>query len=659
MHNTEEKLMKRVIQAYKDKRFDYVKTKIKQLTENEKLEILYQAFMDGENILLTKENIDFLKENFGKISMNNQIEIICQAFINENSEFLSEENLCLLEKQINLLPEDMRLAVVYQAFVKGEKHFLATENVKYLKNNLEKIQGEKRLNVIYRAIADENLYLLNKKSIEFLGNNWRRLNGKERLDIIFHAPKIGIPSFSQVSHFKDYENDLRLMREEIMVYAKMYGLETSQLDDIYFSFKGIEYTKNGKKDEEIARLVALYTRLRDYSELSQKYTCLPQNIFKKDFNILQVDPRRTESRILFLLDKNNGDTLDKSEVFQDLLMSNMWFNYKYQEDIQKKLKKIETDEIAMGTVLNMIPITTDNAYDKYIEYALYAMYGDKQMASKIEKNRRQVAYLRALDKEAGDLSDTDIRSEDEIQGKEEAKAVYAKRPEDLLGEPVLPIDENYGKDSTGTTEPTKTKGKPNNIEPLDEDRIMKFLEQLKEIGFVCEGYVNSCSGTKALKEQYVRFYVLAKNSRRFLEPIGQVGNRRFELISGTSIEDLGKILIENGSTKLVEEGILKRTNHRRTDSQTYDYSATLTQLMNSVEVIEGIKRKRERTLTLSNAQAQGVELLSQDEIPHMSSYVLGLNKKLDEEIITPSRQMGQVAMCEQGEAKPILEEVSK
>ena len=149
----------------------------------------------------------------------------------------------------------------------------------------------------------------------------------------------------------------------------------------------------------------------------------------------------------------------------------------------------------------------------------------------------------------------------------------------------------------------------------------------------CDSYFTTQSGTPALDEDEVFYYLFEKDGNRFIVPVGQVGNSMYRIIDNEiSMEQLKELMKHKERDDLVKDGILERRyNVRTSDSQTYDYEASLQKLINlSVLASESAshkEKKTRKTISLSDVKAQVVNAIPASDVPEVTTYVTELAGK--------------------------------
>lgn len=469
------------------------------------------------------------------------------------------------------------------------------------------------------------LKMYDEKQYKFFTDNWRTFEEDERLEILYRAYRDNIKVIINPSHFQNYTLDKQVLVNGMQKYADKFGLAIDEINQIFWGFKGKRYESQNKEEAFIERALATYVRLREYHELTERYAQVNfGDILKLNLNILRCDSNRTESRLNFLLEENNGTIIDKEKVAKELSMVNWQFNLMYQKEIEQKLFLLEPGTVAYNVLASKSGEIPDFAYDKFLELALRVIYGDEKLIKLIESERKKVF----IENQAQEGSKKNIDLPNEVQvniqpAKEENDDEIAIK--ELLFEGALPAEEGMKDFISGSGNGAKVA--PNAKEYLNEDKIKKFLKELKNFGIKCEGYIESDSGFKAVGEESVRFYVLKVEDYIILESIGQVGNGTYIMKSLEDNESLKKLITSSTKPDLVRSGIAIMLKHERTENQEYMYSAQ--RLANMATVIKEFSRDDRPIVTFADIKKQVTKLVPKEEAPNAAEYVwsLGISQK--------------------------------
>ena len=456
-------------------------------------------------------------------------------------------------------------------------------------------------------------------------DNWRTFGENERQEILYRAYKNNIRLFVGPKHFEEHPMDKQVLVDAMEKQSNKLGLNIPEIGEIFWGFKSKKYENLTSEEATVERTLATYVRLREYCELADKYAQIGfDEILKLNRSILKCDSVRTEARLKFLLDQNNGAFPDKLEVARELSLVNDRFNLKYQKDIEEKLFLLEPGSIAYSTLASRTGDIPDYAYDKFLELALRVTYGDKKLIGLIERERKRV-FLEKQPK--SDKKETPNVEEQEKESSEVPEITPEVTEEEVvIGElfgGALPAEEGM-KSPIGTS---VTHGAPSAREELDEGKIGKFLKELRSLGINCEAYIESDSGFKAVGEENVRFYILNVNDYLILEPIGQVGNGTYIIEKTTDMEGLKELITTNTKSDLIRKGIAIMLRHDRGEDQEYVYSAQ--RIANIATIIEEFSKKDRERVTFSKIREQVTAMIPKEEAPEAAKYIwkLGISQR--------------------------------
>lgn len=501
-----------------------------------------------------------------------------------------------------------------------------------LNNTQEK---EKFLNFIVK--------MYESKEYKYLLDNWKVLESNERQEILYRAYKDNIRLFVGPKHFEEHPADKQVLANAMEENANKLGMNFPELGEVFWGFKGKKYETLTKDEATVERTLATYVRLREYCELVDKYHQIDfLEILKLNRSILKCDSVRTEARLKFLLEQNNGFFSDKTEVARELSLINERFNLKYQRDIEQKLFLLEPGSVAYSTLASRTGDIPDSAYDKFLELALRVVYGDKKLIGLIERERKK-AFKEKMPKIEPIVDETNINNQ-EPELPEIPAVVPVVTEEEVIVEELfggaLPAEEGM-KNPAGTGKGRATTI-PNARETLDDEKIDKFLKDLRETGINCEGFIESDSGFKANGEESVRFYILKVNDYLILEPIGQVGNGTYVIQNVPNVEELKTIITTNTKPDLVRKGIAIMLKHDRSEDQEYVYSTQ--RIANMAAIIEEFSKPERETVSISKIREQVTALIPKEEAPEAAEYVwkLGIcqKEKLAKKIVEFEGKLG-------------------
>lgn len=489
----------------------------------------------------------------------------------------------------------------------------------------------------------------NQKNFGIIDAFWRALTPDKRLKIFFMAYKDGNMHFFTKAHFEVHKNDIDVLQKAKEEYANSLGLSTEQVKVLFRGFKDKRFIRDDNNkiteldqiDRTIIKLVELCNRLKEYDELANEYPDFKRAIAVNGFSIMKCDPRRTKSRIKFLLEVNNGQIPNEFQFAKDLSAFTPDFNLKYQKEMEQKFSTIRRDNGDYSKLVSMVNEGSDFAYDKFCEFALRAVYGDKELLNLIETRSEERAKAKAAMQVAKASKPVSLADEEDVIKVNE------------LFDDAMPADKHDRGQSNHTS---SSNSKPNNIEVLKEKNVQKFLSELSALGIECEGTVASEGGTKALDESKLIYYVLKKENYLILEPIGQVGNATYILSLTKTMEEAEKIketeglkapkesietdeskvilavkklLRQNTRKELVQKGFATSLNHKRTSEQAYNYAAI--KIKNIITIIEEFSRDKATTLNLADLKKQVTKLIPKAEVPEASTYISELDNKTRKE----------------------------
>lgn len=469
------------------------------------------------------------------------------------------------------------------------------------------------------------LNLYNERQYKVILDNWRTLGENERQEILYRAYKDNVKMIIGPRHFEDFAFDKQVLVDGMQKYADRLNLNIGEVGEIFWGFKGKRYESTNKDEAFIERTFATYARLREYSELVEKYSHMDfASILNQNRAILRCDANRTESRINFLLEQNRGEVPDKALMSRELSMVNWKFNLKYQKEIEQKLFLLEPGSIAYTTLASKTDDVPDYAYDKFLELALRVIYGDEKLIKLIQNERRK-AFLEkqpSVDFEVNDPQTVE-KPVETISDKEETEDEIDVKT--LLFEGALPAEE--GMRDFGGNGARGGVSVPSARESLDENKIKEFLKELKTLGINCDGYIESEAGFKAVGQENVRYYVLRVKDYLILEPIGQVGNGTYVIKNIEDKEELKELITTNSKPDLVRKGVAIMLKHDRTEEKEYIYSAQ--RLANIATIIEEFSREERPTVSFAEVKKQITELVPKEESPQAAEYIwkLGISQK--------------------------------
>lgn len=534
-------------------------------------------------------------------------------------------------------------------------------------------------------IYEECLQAYEQGDYETVRENWSKLLPEMRLEIYYQAFRSGKIKFIDFKQFDIHSGDLKIIQEAKMKYAKEFALTEEQLRDIFWSFKLPKELISTEQNEVITRNLAVYTRLREYSEMFKIFTFL-KNLPKKDYNILKCNSRRTLSRAKLLIDMEGIQITEDRFFIDELMLSKYDFLCLYQKEIVERLFEWrQRDPKAYQMIWDFSHFrASEDSYFTFLENGLMAASGDEIFAKYVEKKKKEASkddqFTEAFTEEKyfkADKEQTFEVPEEEVFATKDIEMV------DLYDEPVIPIDTAYGyRSNNGPTQinPNSRLGKR---EPLNKRKIEEFIQNAMQAGFKFLGYITTESGVKALNEDFVFLYLFEKNGKRFLEPIGQVDNRTRQILDEErTIDELRELFKVKTFPELVKMGIIRNFNHDRTDdTKAYDYSAALQKLINYAELTtERTKKKKvilDKTenvvpvspvsvspVSISKVQEELTETVPKEEIPSMAQYILDLAREAGVPISEEHAQLAAEEMKKReadmsGDAKIEDSEISK
>jgi len=454
----------------------------------------------------------------------------------------------------------------------------------------------------------QRMRLAYERDDKFLINNWRILPSTLRLEIMLRAFRDGKKEYISMEHFDIYSDDLKIIKDAKAEYIQELGLSEDTVRELFWWYK--PKSSINMQSENVNRNLAITAKLREYIELAQKYPALTPEMIQNNPNLLKCDSRRTESRLCFLTDLNQGNLPTGDNLAIPLSFNSIVFCLKYQKKLIESLALIEKDSDMYKTIMALDEVVPDESNDKFWEKYLRLIYGDRTVEKEIAR-KENINKTVPLDATITPSEENSTQTIDE------------------LAYDALPVDENYGGDGDGNSPNSDVK--PNQREKLDEEKIAKTLSELQKMGIKCDGYITSSSGVHAIDQENVKFYVLRKESVLgfvVLEPFGQVGNRTILLEGVESIEKLKEVVIDNTTSDLVRKRTGIRLRHDRTENQEYEYSGINQKLQNIFTLLEEFSQHRYANMSFAAVKKTVTTLIPRGEIPQASSYLRELLRKV-------------------------------
>lgn len=480
--------------------------------------------------------------------------------------------------------------------------------------------------------------LLRERRYQDIDERWRFLSGDEVLELMLYSFESGNEKLIDKEHFEKWSPDTIFLKDKIAEFAELFKLSKGQVDFVRRGFCGERY-----KDKETVREVALYTRFLGYSELVKKFDFISPETFGGSPRIFKCDPRRTESRIRFLLEIGRINFSVKEgvlsisnypEFMEDLYSKTENFNYRYQSLLEKKIQSLdkEGDYKAIASMVYEVP---DYSYDKFLELALRAIYGDKSLLTRIEERKERF--------EKNKISQNILQISNEQKSVEtasqevaslESKIDMVSNDEVLELFNVIEMNEPTNPRGGGNTH-LRERGESNRL-PLDEKAIDEYINKLKAMGIKCLGYITSNAGIKVANEDYVRHYVFEYENYKILEPIGQPGNASY-VIPFTDDKEFEEMMKENTKRELVMQERAVQVNHKLLANGEYNYSPM--RVKNLIQIVKEGKKDLSNGWTIEKLQSEITELVPESEIPEAVEYITEFTKATAKRISNKIKKM--------------------
>lgn len=434
---------------------------------------------------------------------------------------------------------------------------------------------------------------------------WRMLSSEERLNIYYLLYKTNNIKFIDFEQFKVHYSDLKLIQEAKIKCSKEIGLTVEQQKEIYY---GLKFTGKSKDydDEVVLRNIIAYGMFREHAEVFKDNPVFKE-LISENLSLINCDPRRTNARICLLM--NLGGHKNNIEDFiQELMLSREEFDYLYRETMEDKL--YEWQEKDLDSYNELMRGKNDPFYmdSKELEEGLAIFYSDVEYAKNIEKQKRKIEY----------------HTPQKVENSADIEMV------DLFGETVMEKETDpTGKGRTPNDVRSTSKGNASKIEAINQQRVKTFIHDAKETGFNYLGVITTEGGVKGKGEDEVFYHVLEKSGKRYMVPIGQVGNSMFLITNDEiSFEELKPLMKSGGRDKLVKDGVLKRKYNKRTEDKAYDYDVALQLLINwDVLNSEGatdrkkVINKAKKSRSISDVKKEVIEIIPKEETKEAAEYV--------------------------------------
>lgn len=471
-------------------------------------------------------------------------------------------------------------------------------------------------NIIYNSSEVHRLFeeRFEKHYMEFyesgfydiLNAGWRRLGEEARLEVLQRAFKNGDDTFIN-EHFATFSTDIISVKNKVYTLSRMYELTDWERNGILSRFKGDRYEGNHSMRE-----LALFSRLKEYSDLSEELKPLSLDVLTRNHRIFRCDASRTASRVKFLQEINPDISNDESKFIDELLMFSGDFNIKYQGELEKKISTLDAATYKAAVMLSfkkghLKELDEDDKqhfqYDDFLECALKVIYGDKGIQKRIENIKQEHEEWQAMERRVPNAEEPEKLSIIEIFG-------------------VLPKGESSNHGSRGPASDDNIKSKKKN---LDTDKINEYISLLRVEGIECNEAVVSDAGAKAPGEDYVTYYVFKSGEYRILEAIGQPGNATLVIKLGEG--NLKELLEDNSRDELVEKGIAYRMKHKPDENKDYKFNPL--RIKNIITLVgETVKRENGQTrLTIDDLITQVTQVVPKEELAVASQYIDQLSRQ--------------------------------
>ena len=487
-------------------------------------------------------------------------------------------------------------------------------------------------NNVENITVDDLKRQLDNGKYEYVESKWRFISGKERLELMEYCLEQRKFSFIDDRHFEIWQNDGEILEEALKEYAKKFEMSKLSIASLEVFFD-----KKARGDSSIRRFM-VYKRLKDYYELTEKYPFFSKRLIAENKRILRCDPRRTDARIQFLAECSPED-LERKYIFSEIVDTNKEFNFRHQYELEDKIETLKG-----RPEYNFIAELAEKdspayPYAKFLEYAIRAIYNDyglinsmRRKGIEFEQKAPGEGKKEKVDDSKGkkvgnktvetvELSNGMLTSipvgpdgtVDEKSLQEIWDRLSGKTPQQsadgvssVMGA-FLPDPQNNHGHTSGLRPGTKGLGKR---EPLDKDKIGKFIEDVKELGFECDGRVERSSGGYLAKnEDTVIYYTFSQGNYRVLEPVGQPNNRTLIMYMRDE-ENFSEIVKTNSITDLIVQRKLFRLNHDTQD--VYNWSPY--RLANILQIIGDVERSHRKEKTKGEiGLAQGIEESAKSE----------------------------------------------
>lgn len=437
---------------------------------------------------------------------------------------------------------------------------------------------------------------------------WRMLSSEERLEIYYLVYKNKKMEFFDFEQFHVHSSDVRLIQDAKIKYSRELGLTTEQQMEIYFGLK-IDGKASDYEQQIILRNIAAYARFREYAEMFREDTSLAE-FSKLNYNIIKYDPESTKARIYLLRSLGGSESLSIEDFVQEIMLSKEEFGYFYEEAMMDKLYEWQEKDVNVYNALMKDKIEPMHMNYRELEESVSLFYGDLEYAKRIEGQKREV--------KSKSYQDTQLDGIEMI---------------DLFGEPVMVKEEgSRNVENSGSGNSSIIQGNHNKIEKLNIQKIKQFIKDATEAGFEHLGYITTESGTKGKGEDEVFFYIFEKNKKRYMIPIGQVGNAMYLITDDNlSLEQLRPLVKIQSRDELVKNGILKRKYNKRTPEKAYDYDVALQLLINwGMLNNEGMAEKKKvinrakKARSISDIKREVVESVPKEETRAAAEYMARL-----------------------------------
>lgn len=478
---------------------------------------------------------------------------------------------------------------------------------------------------------------------EMLDSLWLDFPQELRLEIIYRAQRDGVKHFTNEERFvTEYgehsgNSDFEAIIKAVNGMGYDLGLTSQEIKDLHNYMRISDYNSKSVFTIELEKLLMLYRRLREYTELDEKYECLDLNDNKFNFSLMKCDPRRTEARIKFLLELGDSVMPKGANLKGHLTMPSNRFNLRYQSDIERRVSVIEPGSIEYVALAEYVNGDPECAYDKFLEVALMAVYGDKKLVEIIEKKREQVREEI--------LRETEI----ELLRQDAEKADGIQEPEEFIRIHGMPV-ESREETERGSGNGHETSN--SRLEVFDLQRINEFLGELRKYGIRRIGELETDGGVPAKNKDFVIFQILEVDGCRILEPVGQANNRTYIIRGSETLEEIRGIIETRGRDALVTEGYAMRFNHHRTENQTYDYASQIQKLKNLALLTRELASKRQLDISLEQIRQEVTALIDKGEIPKASSYIRKLKQAADFIFRRTEKQADEPGQRENGYTPP-------